>query len=264
MMFDLHLHLLPGIDDGAATLDVSRQMLERAKANGMSTLVATPHLPGPLSPSYAERVEQALERVRAIACPLEIDVKLGYEVMLTPDLPARLEGGELSTLAASKTVLVEVPFRVWPAHADQALFDLQVAGFRPLLAHPERYHGIQKDPAQALRLSERGIVLQVTFGSLLGLIGNDARHAAEVIVQSADAVVMSTDAHSDGKRLAAVKPGLARLRDLVGEARAKQLVEVGPRAILSDSPMPAPVDLEPLPAAGKWGGRIRRLISTDR
>jgi protein-tyrosine phosphatase len=264
MMFDLHLHLLPGIDDGAATLDVSRQMLERSTANGMSTLVATPHLSGPLSQTYAGKVERALEKVRPIARSLEMDIKLGYEVMLTPDLPARLERGEPATLAGGKTVLVEVPFRVWPAHADQALFDLQVAGFRPLLAHPERYHVVQEDPAHALRLAERGVVLQVTFGSLLGLIGNDARHAAEVIVQSADAVVMSTDAHGDGKRLAAVKPGLARLRDLVGEARTKQLVADGPRALLSDSPMPEPLDNEPLPAGGKWGGRILRLIFTDR
>jgi protein-tyrosine phosphatase len=263
-MIDLHIHLLPAIDDGAANLDVSRRMLERANENGFSTLVATPHLSGALSPDFAREIEHALAAVRELAQPLELVVELGYEIMLTPDLPARLEGGEPVTLAGSKTVLIEVPFSVWPAHTEQTLFDLQVAGFRPLLAHPERYHAVQDDPARALRASQRGVVLQVTIGSLTGLFGKSARRTAELLVQSADSVVVATDAHAVGRRLESVNEGLARLRELVGETAARRFVGDGPRALLTDAPMPDQTDREPFPANGKWGDRIRRLIMTDR
>jgi protein-tyrosine phosphatase len=262
-MIDLHLHLLPGIDDGAASLDVSSGMLAEAQANGFGTLVATPHLSGVLTSQFRQQVDEAFAAVRELAGPFGIEVLLGFEVLLTPDLPRRLAQGERVTLAGSRAILVELPFTLWPSHTEQTLFDLQVAGYRPLLAHPERYHAVQEDPERAINAVERGAVLQITIGSLTGMFGRTARKTAEHLLESVDSVVVATDAHSAGKRLAAVEEGMQRLRHLVGDSFARACIVDGPRALLTDAPMPSRIDRESTEQSVGWGDRLRRMFKSS-
>ncbi|HEY7030867.1 MAG TPA: CpsB/CapC family capsule biosynthesis tyrosine phosphatase [Thermomicrobiales bacterium] len=264
-MIDLHLHLLPGIDDGAQSLDVSRSMIQRAREAGFEVLVTTPHLDGPLSQDYRARVAAAWTEVAPIAAAAGIQVAQGYEIQLTPDLPYRLDSGEPSTIAGGRTVLVELPFIGWPNFTEQVLFDLQASGYRPLLAHPERYREAQHDVDRLVRLAERGVALQVTFGSLAGLLGKRVQEIAEELLRRDAATVLATDAHSAGQRLETVDKGLARARALVGSARLRQLVSDNPRALLRDEPLPAatasaPEDVE----TDGWRSSIRWLVRRRR
>lgn len=238
-MIDLHLHLLPGIDDGAASIDESREMLTAARALGFHTLVATPHLMEHLEPEEQWRIAAALSSVAAAAQPLGMRVDLGYEVALTPDLPARLAANEPVTLAGSRAILVELPAVGWPTYTESALFALQAAGYRPLLAHPERYQAVQEDPALALDLAQRGILLQVTFSSFAGLFGKPAKRAAETLLRHQAIHVLASDAHSAGHRLVAVEQARARVAKLVGERATRTMTVDNPRALLADAPLPA-------------------------
>jgi protein-tyrosine phosphatase len=259
-MIDLHLHLLPGIDDGAQSLDVSHVMIQRAHAAGFDTLVATPHLDGPLTQDYRIRVATAWTEVAPFAAASGIQVAQGYEIKLTPDLAHRLDRGEPSTLAGGRAVLVELPFVGWPNYTEQSLFDLQAAGFRPLLAHPERYVDTHRDVDRLIQLAERGIAQQVTFGSLVGLFGKRVQEVAEELLRRDAATVLATDAHSAGQRLEMIEKGIARARALVGSARLKQMVSDNPRALLRDEPLPSPEPLLPEEdAAGGWRSAFRIL-----
>jgi protein-tyrosine phosphatase len=259
-MIDLHLHLLPAIDDGAANLDVSRAMIDRAQSMGFDTLIATPHLDGPLSQEYRSRVAAAWTEIAPIAAAAGIQVGQGYEIKLSPDLPHRLERGEPVTLAGGRTVLVELPFVGWPNYTEQSLFDIQAAGFRPLLAHPERYVDAHRDVDRLLQLAERGIAQQVTFGSLAGVFGKQVQHVAEELLRRDAATVLATDAHSAGQRFELVEKGLARAQALIGPARARQLVKDNPRALLRDEPLPdaAPLSTEDEEVGG-WRSTLRRF-----
>jgi protein-tyrosine phosphatase len=259
-VIDLHLHLLPGIDDGAQSLDISQSMIERARAAGFDTLVATPHLDGPLTQEYRARVGAAWSRVAPLAAGLGLQVAQGYEIKLTPDLADRLAHGEPSTLAGGRAILVELPFVGWPNYTEQCLFDVQAAGFRPLLAHPERYVDAHRDVDRLIRLAERGVAQQVTFGSLAGLFGKRVQEVAEDLLRRDAATVLATDAHSAGQRLDLIEKGLARARALVGTARLKQLVCDNPRSLLQDEPLPAPAPLRSDDAdVSGWRATIRRL-----
>lgn len=242
-MIDLHLHLLPAVDDGAASLEVSSDMIRRAEMFGFTSLVATPHLDGPLQPSYESRVRQALSDVRSASTDVPLSIELGYEIQLSPDLPARLHRGERSRLADSTTVLVELPFSGWPLFTEQTLFDLQSMGLRPLLAHPERYAAIQAEPDKALELVDRGVLLQITLGSLAGLFGKHALKTAELLMREDATAVLASDAHSAGQRFVAVGDGLKRAEELVGSSRLRQLVYDNPKALLESRPLPAPADI---------------------
>ena len=244
-MIDLHLHVLPAVDDGPGSLRESRAMLERLARLGFSHLVATPHLMEPLSSEYRFATKRALELVQPIAAEFGLSVDKGYEHLLSPDLARRLDAGETSTLAGSNAVMVELPFIGWPNHTESALFDLRIAGFRPVLAHPERYLEVQSNPERALAAAQQGVVLQLTYASFAGLYGRVAERTAKSILESGlrqgAHILFATDAHSDGSRLSSVPDGISRIRRNFpnGGAIVEWASTVVPTCLLANDPVPA-------------------------
>ena len=240
-MIDLHIHLLHSVDDGAPDLSASLAMVARARELGFSHLVATPHLDGRLPAAFAALIEDRLTELRPHAAEMGVEVLTGFEHKLEPHLAERLTSGEASTLGGSTAVLVELPFHGWPLYTDQALFDLMTAGYRPILAHPERYSAVQEDPDLAIALAERGIPLQLTFGSITGLFGKSAKRVSEILLERDAVTVLASDAHSAGQRYVAVSQGRQRAEDLIGVERVRQLAHDNPAALLADLPVPQSV-----------------------
>lgn len=259
-MIDLHLHLLPGIDDGAASIDESRAMLARFQALGFQSLVVTPHLTERLLPEEQWRIAAALAAVADEAVAFGIHVDLGYEVALTPDLPGRLDAGEPVTLAGSRTILVELPAVGWPNYTESTLFALQAAGYRPLLAHPERYETVQREPGLALALASRGILLQVTFGSYVGLFGKRAQRVAETLLRHQAVHVLASDAHSAGHRLAVIAQARRQVAKIAGERMVDVVTVENPRALLTNLPLP-PQPMHDLPVGNGWRSKLRLGVS---
>jgi protein-tyrosine phosphatase len=241
-VLDLHCHILPDVDDGAESLDVSVAMLDAARRIGIRTIVATPHLTERLDPGYAATVDAAFRRVEPLAAERGIALERGFEIRLSPDLPRRLRAGEPCTLAGSRVVLVDLPFvDDWPHFVDDTLFDLQASGFLPILAHPERYPHVQRRPEVGQELAGRGIALQVNLASLAGTFGRRARRAAEELLRLGAVHLVATDAHSAGHRMAAVPDGLAHLRKLSGDDGVRRLTVEAPATLLNGDALPQPV-----------------------
>jgi len=243
-MIDLHSHLLPGVDDGAASWVEADAMLRRWRALGFTGVVATPHLKQALDQAYLDRIDEAFAEVTRLAEPLGIEVRRGFENLLSPELPAHLQAGLPLTLGGSRAVLVELPFQQWPHHADHTLFALQTAGYQPILAHPERYAEVQRNPAVAVRLAERGIALQVNIGSLTGRYGRAARRVAETLLRRNAVAIVASDAHGAGVTFDDLDQGIQRLNELSGNG-AQLLLTERPRALLdptSRMALPIPTD----------------------
>lgn len=199
-----------------------------------------------------------------MAAEYAIQLDQGYEPLLTPGLADRLEAGERSTFAGSRAVLVELPFGGWPQHAESSLFSLRVAGYMPVLAHPERYVDVQKDPELALAVAGRGVVLQLTAASFVGVYGKGAQRSVRRLLNEGLArgvpLLLATDADSDGHRLTAVPAGLEWIRRHPGSSAAagwsvvRRMTEAVPAALLANAAIPA------LPAAA-WARDDRRRAS---
>ncbi len=241
-MIDLHLHLLPGVDDGPDSVSITREMLASMSTMGYKRLVATPHLMQPLTFEYHQAVLSALEQVRSEAAAFWIHVDLGYEHMLDPALPRRLTNGEPTTIAGTSAVLVELPFVSWPNYTEATLFELRTAGFRPLLAHPERYSEASLRPELVMAVAEQGAVLQLSIGSFDGVYGKSAQKLARRFLADALAqdlpIILATDAHSAGQRLSRVPAGLDWIRGNVpgGGHVVEWGCSVNPGRILLDQP----------------------------
>lgn len=239
-------------------------MLDRWASFGFTHLVSTPHLFGPLEADYAAKIAEAGLRMRAEAAGRGIDLQTGFEIMLYPGLPADLEKGAPLTLAGSNAVLVEVPFSQWPSFTDSTLFAIQTAGFQPVLAHPERYDAVLADVTRALTLGERGVVLQVSFGSLAGTLGRSVQRVAAKILSTDLPVVLASDAHGAGQRLLAIPDGIARATEIVGGARVAQLTVENPRALLQSVGLPEPASIAPEHGDGRTFRRLKGLLGPAR
>jgi protein-tyrosine phosphatase len=212
----MHLHLLPGVDDGAASLQESAAMLATLSSMGFDRLMLTPHLMEPLTEEYRQAVIGAMHVIDPLAAEQGVALALGFEHMLGPGIVRRLLQGEPSTMAGSHAVLVELPFIHWPADTAHNLFTLRDAGYTTILAHPERYQDAVSNPQLLLDTIEHGAIPQLTTGSLVGLYGAAAQRLSRyVLAECLDRdlpLILASDAHSNGRRLTSVADGLAWIR----------------------------------------------------
>jgi protein-tyrosine phosphatase len=251
-MIDLHSHLLPSLDDGAADVGVSLSMARTYVADGVTTVACTPHiLPGLYHNSgvgIRSAVAQLQQTLDAEGIPLHLVT--GADNHIIPDFVGRLRSGHLLSLGDTRYVLVEPPHHVAPARMEELFFSILVAGFVPILTHPERLTWIRGHYAMIERLAQSGVWMQVTSGSLSGAFGRDARYWAERLLDEGHVHILATDAHDVQRR----PPDLSRGRDLaarrVGDDEAHCLVSVRPAAVLSNS---APTEV-PTPLGRQPGG----------
>jgi protein-tyrosine phosphatase len=240
-LVDIHSHILPGVDDGAPDVDASLRMAEVAVRDGISTMVATPHLGGMSSGDstvFAERL--ATLRLALAEAGISLDVRLGCEAAFLPNVGALAVAGALPTLADSRFVLLEWP-QLLPPYTDTALFELRLKGYRAILAHVERYRFIQSDVNILVGLVERGALTQITASSLLGRFGPDAQRTAEALLERRLAHVIASDAHGADDRAPTLARAARRAAEIVGEEAARSLVVDVPGAIVEN----VAVEVEP-------------------
>lgn len=247
-MIDIHIHILPAIDDGAQTVEEALEMAEVALKDGVRAVVATPHS-SDLESLPAGTFASRLQEVRAALAEKQVGLTIipGLENYLTPNLAERWQAGVAPTLGESHYMLVEFPLYQYPLYTEKALFELQLRGIVPIIAHPERNEAIQQDIGRLQRLVERGMLSQITTASLMGEFGQAARRVAETALARNLAHIIASDAHSaHGPRNPALSEGVAAAARIVGRERAWAMVTDVPEAILAgkavavEPPLPAP------------------------
>ena len=211
MMIDLHCHILPGVDDGAPDLDTALDMAALALEDETGVVVATPHCntrapeKNYRSPALDAAFAALRDALRAERLPLTLHT--GSEVLLRGDVGALLDTQPFYTLAGSRYLLVEFYFDEQPAFMDAALAAVAAHGYVPVVAHPERYFCVQDLPDMAGRWADRGYVLQLNKGSLLGGLGEGAYDASRRFLRGGLCHVIASDAHHYAYRT----PSFARL-----------------------------------------------------
>jgi protein-tyrosine phosphatase len=249
-MIDLHAHILPALDDGPVSMEEALAMGRLAEADGVRTVVATPHS-GDWQPALSAAALRS--RVAQLQAALDregvaVSVVMGMEVHLDPDTAWRAVQGSALCLGETKYLLVELPLHEYPTYTEQVLFELQARGFRPILAHPERNAVLAREPALLVPLVERGILAQVTAGSLAGRFGRHVLAAAELMLEHRLVHIIASDAHGFGSRSPVMSVGVAAATVLVGAERAWAMVTTVPAAILAGQ---AIVAEPPLPLSAR-------------
>lgn len=254
-MIDLHSHILPGIDDGARTLDVSLEMAAIAINDGIRTMACTPHIYPGMYLNNGPGIEQARAALQAELDQRGMALKLvtGADVHLVPGLLEDLHSGMVPTINRSRYFLLEPSHTTPPPRFEESVFSLVAAGYTPVITHPERLTWVESHYPVFLRLIEQGAWIQVTAGALTGVFGTRARYWGERFLGEGHTHILASDAHSARRRRPELSPALAIAERLLGKDESARLVSDRPQAILDNSP---PLDhpllqrVSPKPAKG--------------
>ena len=260
-MVDLHCHILPGLDDGAPSLEAALDMARAARAAGIDTVVATPHIRDdhrfPI-----ELIEQRLDSLRVALAASEIDLDLlaGGEVDLVKTTELDDETLAKLCLGEGRYLLVESPYTQAPSLLERALYDLQLRGFRPVLAHPERSPTFLRDRSRLEHLVESSVLCSVTARSVIGGFGKAVRRFSLGLF--ADGLVhnVASDAHDSVRRAPGFRRALACLDEefRCGPAGGRWFTDDAGRAIVTGRPLTGgPPVLEGRPSA--WTHVKRRV-----
>ena len=239
-MLDIHCHILPGFDDGSADVTESVQMARLAVESGVTGIVTTPHFRGePASLGQLNRLINRYERLVQAVIRENIPLRLfpGAEILCLPETPDMARRRELPTLGNTDYLLVEFFFNESVAYMDNMLQELTKCGYYPVVAHPERYDGVQEDPAILEYWFDRGYILQLNKGSLLGAFGNKVQRVAQWALDRGLIHLIASDAHSARRRT----PNMRSLRQYLLETcpadYIRILLEVNPERIVQGLPM---------------------------
>lgn len=249
-MYDLHAHILPGVDDGPAVIEESIEIVRIAAANGTRAILATPHRKDVTELSSAEYIRQLRGELQGYihAEGIPLTLTLGMENHIDAALPADVIAGRALTMNGSRYILVEMPFFGSIAEHDyveDALFELQAQGLTPVFAHPERIEAFRLQPTLLERYIGMGMLSQLTRGSLLGHWGEEVREFSLELLRNGMAHILSSDTHSPRPpRTPELGEALKITSEVVGCRKAKAMVIDTPRAILADkSHLTCPVHL---------------------
>lgn len=196
LQVDIHSHLIPGIDDGAATLEESMVMLRKFKGLGYRKVITTPHVMSDFYKNDSDTILRGLELLRGAARAerLDIEVDAAAEYYLDDAFEGMIERKDFLTFGDNH-VLFELPFIGEPINMSRAIFNLQLGGYKPVLAHPERYAYWLRDMDKYAELTDKGVLLQVNINSLSGYYGPEAKKTAEYLVEHDLVSLLGTDCH---------------------------------------------------------------------
>lgn len=256
---DLHCHILPEWDDGPDTLDESLAMAKRAADAGMKIVFATPHVGRDFRRRKQKRpadviAEGVVSLQNAInERGIQLQVLPGAEILLgSVDVQERLPDEVALTYGhKGKFALIESPFPNWPPFGWQVVQNMSGQGITPVIAHPERYMDVQKDPKIMEQIISAGGVIQITADAILGTMTKPMRDCCFRLLRDGQVALVASDAHSTKNSLPL--ECVEKVKSIVGEEAARQIFVDNPRRLLNGERVRAPmVEATQTPAWMFW------------
>ena len=237
-MIDLHSHILPGVDDGAPDINTSLEMARMAVADGIEVMACTPHfMPGLYDNSAPDiRARVADLNQKLIEADINLALVVGGDVHIRPDFIACMRNKSVLSLHDSRYVLFEPSHVTMPPRLDDLLFNVLMAGFVPVLTHPERFRWIEGNYSVFQKLVEAGVWMQVTAGSLTGRFGKRPHYWGQKMLAEGLVHVIATDAHNTSSRPPLLMDAFELAVQEVGLDEAHHLVLTRPQAVLENLP----------------------------
>jgi protein-tyrosine phosphatase len=269
-MFDLHSHILPGIDDGATDVALSLEMAKIYSDQGVICVACTPHILPGVYHNTGPQICAAVEALQAALYSAGVDLQVvtGADNHVVPNFVEQIKNGHLLTIADTRYVLVEPPHHVAPPRLDELFFSILVADYVPILTHPERLSWIEDHYSLIVEMARRGVWMQVTSGALLGRFGKRPKYWAERMLADGIVHILASDAHNTNRRPPDLLRGHEIAQRLVGTVEANNLVVTRPQGILSNQlPAELPEILmcsEGFTVAGVSNAPSQNIASNDR
>ncbi|CAM5390352.1 Tyrosine-protein phosphatase YwqE [Streptomyces afghaniensis] len=226
-MIDIHSHILPGIDDGAQTIEDSINMAKEAVNEGITTIIATPHHK---NNQYINKKSSILEKVNDLNAVLKqenipLNILPGQEVRIYGEVIEDYYKEEILTLNHTKYLFIEFPSSSVPRYAERLLYDLQTEGIIPIIVHPERNKELQIKPDLLYQFVKNGALTQVTASSVAGYFGKNVKKFSEQLIEHNLTHFIASDAHNIHNRSFKVREALDMIEENFGLDYINLLIE---------------------------------------
>ena len=233
-MIDFHTHILPNIDDGSRSIEETFNLIKEAKNVGFEAIISTSHY---IEEYYETNAPEREVWINAIyenlqAKNIDINLYLGNEIYLSENIIKLLEEGKASTINDTSYVLFEMPLNAEPMNLYDVIYEMMQYKLVPILAHPERYSFVQKEPELIYDLIEKGVLMQANFGSILGIYGEKAQMIVRKFFESNMIHFLGTDVHRQNSIYPKVPEALVEITRIIGDEKVKELTKINPRLVL--------------------------------
>lgn len=235
-MIDFHSHIIPNVDDGSKSVEETFELLKEAKEAGFSGVISTSHY---MEGYYETDVAERNVWIKAISENLDkkdIDLKLylGNEIYITKNIVNLLETGKATSINNSNYVLFEFPMNTKPMDMYDIIYDMLEYKLIPILAHPERYSFVQKDPNLIYDLIEKGVLMQSNYGSIIGMYGEKAEIVVRKLLENNMVHFLGSDVHKVGSIYPRIQNSLKEIKDIIGEDKLNEICSVNPELVLEN------------------------------
>ncbi|MAR15051.1 MAG: capsular biosynthesis protein [Candidatus Marinimicrobia bacterium] len=217
-MIDFHNHIIPNLDDGSKSIDMSINMLKEAQAQGITDIVNTIHYQHPKmerkNTSYKFIIDE-INKFQEIAYNYNIKIHAASEVFFKFNLTEILDN-PITTFGNGKFMLIEFQRLSFPIGYEDEIFKVQLKGINPIIAHPERYRGVQNNIDLARKWIDRGYLIQIDCASIIGGFGKETQITAIELLKNGLCHLIGSDAHNDKNRNFFLKKTLLETEKIIG------------------------------------------------
>ncbi len=235
-IYDIHNHILWGVDDGSDSLAMSLRMLKQAKESGTTDIILTPHNKPNRRNIYVTEMVDQIAQLREHMSRENIDINIypGNEIYYRMDVAERLRIGKAATMAGTRYILLEYnPMDEWD-YIRHGADDMLSEGYWPIIAHVERYVNVMKDMDRAQELINKGCYLQLNASSVTGEVGWAYKKDCKKLLKEGLVSFIASDAHEDKKRTARLDKCVSYITKKYGEDTAKEIFMINPSKLLDD------------------------------
>lgn len=231
---DIHSHILYGIDDGSKSLEESKEIIKQHIEMGFKDIVVTPHYIE--NSDYITNNEEKEKILKTLKKEFnDINIYLGNEVFINNNIEELLNNNEISTINGSKYLLIELPLHNKIKNATDIIYELRIKGIIPIIAHPERYEFVQKNPDSVDELIEEGAILQSNYGSIIGVYGEHAKKTMKKLLKKNVISVLATDIHFPNNKIYLNMDTIRKkLTKIISEEKLKELTILNPKKIINN------------------------------
>lgn len=251
-MVDIHAHIIPGVDDGPPSFEVSMALLRQGAEDGIKKVVATPHIMSEADYEIESEIRASAEELRQQihAENLDIELLLGGELYLQPEL--NLENPLATLNQNGRYFLVEFPMSLLPDFVEKQFFETIPFDKVPIIAHPERYVSVMKNVTRAFEFVKKRALLQINCGSLLGRFGHLPKETAIKLMDANLVHFIASDCHHPRGRPLQLKETFQLVTETWGEERARTLFIDNPERALQGQDIWTPESAFDVPKPSLW------------
>ena len=235
-MIDIHSHIIPNVDDGARSVEETFNILKEAQEAGFTDVILTSHF---LLNYYETNAQELIfwkEKLQEVLKKqgTKINLHSGMEIYITNQMEELLENKKILTLANSRYMLIELPLATNVKYFDYVVYYLEAKGIKPIIAHPERYKCVQKDPDIVEEYIEKGCLIQCNYGSIVNLYGREAEKTIKTLLKTNQVHFLGSDVHRENGTYLIILDAIKKIRKIIGENKINELTTINPKKILQN------------------------------